>query len=206
LRKLQEKSNGQNTQLVNDVAGLRKAIAEEHNERSTKFKDLEDSLANESRQRKSELQSFIREATEKLDSRTLVDDFEALRLHVAQLESDQNVEKDAWRLKVKELEKIIEANSVGDNVFAQEVKRQLKDHQKQLHENALQDDEFKNTIIPRLQMAGQIMEAAGRFMPCAPEGAKSVGRWSPETPDSALSRPGTASTPLPERIVRLAPG
>lgn len=185
LRKEQEQREHEVAGLRQDVQDLRDALAKEKHERISNDDRISTNLATETSIRNKNVNDLKEYASTEFARRTLVSDFEALSQRVKELEELTTFEKKAWRKNVSDLERQIDANTAGDNVFAQQVVKQLRDHKKMLDDNAASDAEFANHVMPRFQLASQVMLAAGSgqvFKPPSSEKKVVSGPSSPSRP------------------------
>lgn len=62
---------------------------------------------------------------------------------------------------LRELQERIDANSKGDNEFAQVMQKELVEQRRRLDKNAENDQVFEETVVAQLRMAGHLLQAAG---------------------------------------------
>lgn len=163
LREEQQKNGAQVEGLKQDVLDLRRALQQEQAERTSSCDSLGASLASENSSRRSQMQEFKVMMSTELGQRAMVVDLKALEDFAQAMDVELKNEEKQWRETTKDLERQIDSNTAGDNVFTQQVVKTLRDHKKALDDNAASDAEFANNIMPRVQMAGQLLLSAGAW-------------------------------------------
>mmetsp|Transcript_41602 Transcript_41602/g.114678 ORF Transcript_41602/g.114678 Transcript_41602/m.114678 type:complete len:246 (+) Transcript_41602:115-852(+) len=156
-----ERHDRELAELRQEVQLLKSALAREEALRAKSDDAQIADFKAEVARRNSEFEAFRANVKAEFQKRTPVKDFEALHANFVKLDSSLGSEKVSRRSAQDELERRIEANTVDDSAFAQSVMVQLKDHKKAIDDNNAKDEEFASNILPRVQLAGKMLLAAG---------------------------------------------
>lgn len=153
--------------LREECHALREALARERSERTRSCESLDMKVTSEIARHDRALKTFDEQTSAALRARTLCDDFQELNQRVKDLTAGLQKEVTDRIEDTTELDKRIQANTEGDNIFAKKVTAELQLQKQMLNMNTAGDQEFAGWVEPRILMAGRLLQA-GASAPTLP--------------------------------------
>lgn len=157
----QQKHDHEVAEMRNDLMQLRAAFHKEQSERIADSQSLSEQLAREEHHRHTEVTELRTATMAALHLRAMEKDHETLQGRVLLLEDLCAHENKAWREASEKVMKDVQANSEGDNDFAKEISRELKELRELSEYHSHRHNEFATEIDLRVAAAAEIMISVG---------------------------------------------
>jgi len=145
--------------LKEECRSLREALNKERSERLRQCESLDMKVTSEIARHDKTLKHFDDQTTAALRARTLCEDFQELNNRVKALRAEFLSEVDQRNEVCHSLDNRIEANTKGDNDFAQKMRKEMDSMTQRLEKNTAGDQEFAGWVEPRVLMAGRLLQA-----------------------------------------------
>lgn len=191
--------------LRKELSELREAVRKDEEKQKADHMQVSQGLKDLQIKEDKDWKTTRQEMEAELAKRVLVTSFESLSERVIQNSQKHTDASDFLQVKLRELERGIEANAEGDNEFAQHMKKELESQRVQIDHNTLNDEKFASFVMYRMNRAGTILRNAGLLNPEAVQSRQSS--VSPaKSPGGAYPRPPLGTTPLKPDLTQPFPG